>query len=307
MSGGSVDRAAEPDQVGIGPVRPGSDLADLGLAAAPVAVLDLELTGLSPKGDRVCEIAIVRGAGGTVIREFQTLIRPGVPMGADAVSCTGITDAMLIGAPFFAEIAGDAVTALRGCVVVAHNVDFDLGFLHRELDGAPVVLPPPVTLDTLAIARRLFAFKRNGLLDACRELGVAVRGAHRALSDARAAFDLFYRMVEVLDPAGRFTVRDLADLVGALAPNSPLRLVQQQVLRDACRLRRTVTIEYQSTSEPATGCVTRDVDPWFVRLPKFHGYCHLRGSERVFRLERVRSVALTERTFELPSDAVSRL
>lgn len=280
---------------------------ELPVRSAPVAVLDLEMTGLSPEGDRVCEIAVVQGAAGKVHREFQTLVHPGVPMSTGARSCTGITDAMLIGAPIFAEIAGDVVSALKGAIVVAHNVDFDLGFLHRELDGTPVVLPPPVTLDTLSMARRLFAFKRNGLLDVCRELSIPISTAHRALSDARATFDLFARMVEILDPAGQVTVRELSDLVGALAPNSPLRLQQQQILRDAWRERRSVWLEYQSTSDPISGRLVREVDIWFLRLPKLQGWCHLRQAERVFRLDRIREVRLGARTYDIPSDAVQRV
>jgi DNA polymerase III epsilon subunit family exonuclease len=275
--------------------------------SAPVAVLDLEMTGLSPTGDRVCEIAVVRGEGGQVHREFQTLVQPGVPMTQGARSCTGITDSMLIGAPIFAEIAGDVVTALRGAVLVAHNVDFDLGFLHREFDGTPVVLPPPLTLDTLSMARRLFAFKKNGLLDVCRELSVPVSGAHRALSDARATFDLFARMVELLDPAGTVTVRELSDLVGALAPNSPLRLLQQQLLRDAHQQRRSVFLDYQSSSDPASGRLVREVDIWFLHLPKIQGWCHLRQSERVFRLDRVREVRPGSRSYTIPPDAAPRV
>jgi DNA polymerase III epsilon subunit family exonuclease len=282
-------------------------LFDLPARQAPIAVLDLEMTGLKPSGDRVCEVAVVRGTAGRVEREYQTLIRPGVLMSDGARRCTGITDTMLVGAPVFGEIAGDVATSLVDAVVVAHNVDFDLGFLHREFDGTPVVLPPPVTLDTLLMARRLFAFKRNGLLDACHELGVKLDQRHRALSDARACWALYHRMLEILDPSSAFTVRDLSDLVGALAPQSALRLRQQQVLRDAFRERRSVVIEYQSTSEPGAGILVREVDLWFLRLPKFQGFCHLRGAERVFRLERVRAVELGTRTYEVPAGAGSRI
>jgi DNA polymerase III epsilon subunit-like protein len=199
------------------------------------------------------------------------------------------------------------VSAIKGAELVAHNVDFDLGFLHREFDGTPVVLPPPLTLDTLSIARRLFAFKKNGLLDVCRELAIPISTAHRALSDARATFDLFARMVELLDPGGEVTVRELSDLVGALAPNSPLRLLQQQLLRDAHRERRSVFIDYQSTSDPLSGRLVREVDIWFLRLPKLQGWCHLRQGERVFRLDRVREVRPGARSYEIPPDAVSRI
>jgi len=285
-----------------------SQLLDSSLRDATVAVMDLEMTGLSPKGDRICEVAVCRGHGGRIEREFQTLVRPDVPMSRGAKDCHGITDRMLFGAPVFGEIAGDVVRALQGAVVVCHNVDFDMGFLHRELDGSPVVLSPPVTLDTLLMARRLFAFRRNGLAAVTRELGVELTHAHRALADARATFGVFVRMAEILDPAGEVTVREIADLVGALAPRSALRLRQQQLLRDALRERRSVRVGYQSTSDPLAGVVMREVSPWFLRLPRVQGWCHLRRAERVFRLDRMRSVEASDVDWHPPpEDAEQRI
>ena len=285
-----------------------AELLGASLREVPVAVMDLEMTGLSPKGDRICEVAVCRGRCGVVEREFQTLVRPAVPMTRSAVECHGITDRMLFGAPVFGEIAGDIVDALRGALVVCHNVDFDMGFLHRELDGSPVILPPPVTLDTLLMARRLFAFRRNGLAAVAKELGVELTDAHRALADARATFGVFTRMAEILDPDGDVTVQEMADLVGALAPKSMLRLQQQQVLRDAHHQQQTVRIGYQSTSEPLAGVVEREVSIWFVRLPRVQGWCHLREGERVFRLDRMRTVAPGASDFvRAPDDAEPRI
>jgi DNA polymerase III subunit epsilon len=229
------------------------ELLDSTLHEVPIAVLDLELTGLSPQGDRICEIAVCTGRRGVIEREFQTLVHAGVRMSESARRCHGITDRMLLGSPVFGEIAGDVVTVLRNSVLVAHNVDFDLGFLHRAFDGTPTVFPPPVTLDTLSVARRLFAFPKNGLVDVCRELEVPLEHLHRALSDARACFGVYTAMIDRFDPEHRATVRDLSDLVGALAPNSPLRLQQQQILRDAFAQGRSVVIEYQSTSIRSPG------------------------------------------------------
>ena len=275
-----------------------SELMGASLRDVPVAVLDLEMTGLSPQGDRICEVAVCRGRAGVIEREFQTLVKPAVPMSKGARACHGITDRMLFGAPVFGEIAGDVVVALQGAVVVCHNVDFDMGFLHRELGGSPIVMPPPVTLDTLLMARRLFAFRRNGLAAVARELRVELTSAHRALADARATFGVFAKMADVIDPRGDVTVRELADLVGALAPNSVLRLQQQQLLRDAHRRQQTVRIGYLSTSDPTGGVIERVVSPWFLRLPRVQGWCHLRQAERVFRLDRMRSVEADAAAYE---------
>lgn len=271
------------------------------------AVLDLEMTGLSPERDRICEVAVIRGrlVGRRV--ELSTLVRPEVPMTPGAIACTGITDALLADAPRFDQIAAEVADALDGAVVVGHNIVFDMGFLHRECEHAGRRVAPPFTLDTLLMARRLFSFPRNKLLDVCAALGVKVAAAHRALADARATFDVLERMIDALDPSQTLTVGELSDLVDALAPNSPLRLRQQKVLREAFRDRVSVRIDYVSSSEPASGVVSREVSIWFLRLPKVQGWCHLRGGERVFRVDRMRNVARGERSYVIPNDAVSRI
>ena len=68
-----------------------------------------------------------------------------------------------------------------------------------------------------------------------------------------------------------------------------------------------MAIEYQSTSDPLHGLTRRDVDIWHMRLPRIQGYCHLRQGERVFRLDRIRSVAGLERTYDIPEDLEPRI
>ena len=114
-------------------------------------------------------------------------------------------------------------------------------------------------------------------------------------------------MVGALDPNGDVTVRETADLVGALAPDSALRLQQQQILRDAHRQRRTVRIAYQSTSDPLDGTIEREVSIWFMRLPKVQGWCHLRQAERIFRVDRMRSVEPVGHPYDVPDDAEQRV
>ena len=271
-----------------------------------LAVVDLELTGLGHR-DRICEIAIVRGRVGRVESRLQALCRPEVPMSPGALKVHRISDAALTEAPRFADLAADVAGMLDGAVLVAHNVPFDLGHLQHELALAGVALPEAPTLDTLAIARRLFAFPRNNLGEVCAALGVELTGAHRALADAEATFAVLGRMLDVLDPDGTLTLGELTDLVEALAPRSPLRLRQQRVLREAYRDRRTVLLEYLSGAEPRAGAVLREVAIWFLRLPRVQGWCHLRAGERIFRLDRMISVRRGERPYEIPADAVPRI
>lgn len=275
---------------------------------APVAVIDLEMTGLSPKVDRICEVAVIRGRDGVVDDEFHTLVKPAAPMSEGALAVHGLTPEILADAPTFPEVAARVSEVLGDSAVVAHNVPFDMTFLQRELEeSGHGFTPAPITVDTLLMARRLFAFRRNNLGDVARALGIPLDNAHRALHDARATFHVYARMLEILDPDKTVTLRELNDLVDALAPNSTLRLRQRKTLRRAFRDRKTVWIDYQSTSDPAEGTVRRQVGIWHLKLPRVQGWCHLRTAERIFRLDRMTQVTPGEEAVEIPEDFERRI
>ncbi|MFK7930498.1 MAG: exonuclease domain-containing protein [Myxococcota bacterium] len=267
----------------------------------PLAVLDFEMTGLDPHRDRVCEVAVVRGSLFDEPREFQSLVRPAVTVSKGARKVHGLTDQVLRRAPLFKRIAPELVEFLDGAVLICHNVPFDVGFLHRELDDVGVPFAPPVSLDTLLMARRLFAFRRNNLASVCESLGVEFEQQHRALGDAHATLKVFRAMMALIAPEGGVTVRDLLALIGQLAPDSPLRLAQKRILTKAFREKVTVRLAYQSTGNPTIGPVEREVGLWALALPYMQGWCYLREGERVFRLDRIRTVQPEGRPYDIPN------
>lgn len=278
-----------------------SDMLALPARKAALAFLDLEMTGLEPARDRVCEIAIVRTQGTEVSAEFQALLNPSVKMSPGARKVHGISDEMVANRPPFAAIVDEVYALLDGAIVISHNVSHDFDFLQREFEVAGRELPPTVAVDTLLMARRLFAFPKNNLGAVAEALGVAHDGAHRALTDARITSAVWHRMLEVLDPDGQLTVAELLDLLAALAPNSPLRLLQQRTLKDAFSAHRTVWIDYASTDGQHLGVVKREIGIWRLKLPYIQAWCFLRDSERVFRLDRIRTVAEGERDYDVPT------
>lgn len=284
-----------------------ADLLSAPARSVSIAVVDLEMTGLRAESDRVCEIAVVRADGSEVLLEFDTLVRPPIQMSAGALKVHGITPEMLRDAPEFPEVAPEVEEVLSGAVLVAHNVPHDLQFLDREMRSSGVDMGPPVSLDTLEMSRRLFAFPRNNLAEVCSRLKIEIVSHHRALADARATFAAYHQMLDILDVDGRLTVEELLDLLGALAPNSPYRRQMERRMRDAFRLRRNVVIEYISTSDPHEGVVTREVSIWKIKAPRLQGWCHLRQGERVFRMDRIRNVKLTDRSYEIPEKFRSRI
>jgi DNA polymerase III subunit epsilon len=113
------------------------------------AALDLETTGLSPRTDRVVEVAVVcLDVKGTVVSEFSTLVNPQRDVGPTRIH--GLRARDVAAAPCFADVAGQVLGCLAGRVPIAHNLAFDLRFLDAELGrlgaGMPARLPGLCTM-----------------------------------------------------------------------------------------------------------------------------------------------------------------
>ncbi len=262
---------------------------DATLDSVPLAVVDVETTGLSAVGgDRICEIAILRvdpGGGETL---FHSLVDPCrlIPAGASAVN--GITDADVAGAPRFSALADDIIAALSGAALVAHNVPFDRGFLDaemRRLDGPDAVNP---AIDTLALARTHFKFPSNKLGTVAMMLRVQVERAHRAESDVRTTLGVLRQMRPQLEARG---VRTLADYVRASAgmPFSRDRFMPEvpPAIQSALASGVAVEISYRSAGRMASRRIVR---PLRLQGGYLVAFCELRRDERTFRLDRIEGV-----------------
>ena len=93
---------------------------------------DLETTGLSSQNDRIIEIGAVILKNGEEIDRFQTFVDPERPLERKIVELTGITEEMLQGAPKIEEVLPKFLDFIGGRVLVAHNSDFDTGFIRAE-------------------------------------------------------------------------------------------------------------------------------------------------------------------------------
>src|SRR5690554_4942550 len=120
-------------------------------------IFDTETTGLDPREDRVIELGCVE-----LVNRFPTgrtlhvFINPeGRSVHPDAQAVHGISDTDLADKPVFGAIADAFLEFIDGAKLVAHNANFDIGFINAELVrlGQPVIDPGRV-IDTLAIARR---------------------------------------------------------------------------------------------------------------------------------------------------------
>ena len=163
-------------------------------------IFDTETTGLDPREDRVIELGCVelvnRFPTGRTIHRF---INPqGRSVHPEAQAVHGISDADLVGKPVFAEILDEFLEFIDGAKLVAHNANFDIGFINAEFQrlGQPYVDPSRV-VDTLAIARRKHPMGPNSLDALCRRYGIdnAHRTKHGALLDAELLAEVYIELV----------------------------------------------------------------------------------------------------------------
>jgi len=157
-----------------------------------VAVIDFETTGLSPAmGDRATEIAVVLLEGDRVVDRFQSLMNAGVRISAFIEAYTGISNAMIAGAPPAATVMAEASRFVGGRPMVAHNASFDRRFWTAEMARIDRPADEPFAC-TLLLSRRLYPQAPNyrlGSLAAFHALPSAGR-AHRAMADAQVAASL---------------------------------------------------------------------------------------------------------------------
>jgi DNA polymerase-3 subunit epsilon len=194
--------------------RPGPPSPSLG--SLRYAVVDVETTGsLRWRGHGIVEIAVVEIRDGFVCDTFQTLLNPGRPIPPFVTALTGITPAMVAGAPLFEHVAPRVFERLAGRVFVAHNVGFDWGFVRSHLQHSLGQVPEVPRLCTVHLARRLLPRVRRRNLDALSShFGIEIHGRHRALGDALATARILLRL---LDEARRVGIGDLSALGALLA------------------------------------------------------------------------------------------
>lgn len=211
---------------------------DSPLGEAPLAFVDLEMTGLDAGKDHVVEVCVERVRGGVIDDRLHTLVRP--PLSGDAVGnqhVHGIVAEALAGAPPFAAIADRVLALLDGAIFVAHGALWDVAFLEAELERAGRPKKLGHWLDTLNLSRRSFVLPRHSL-DALRaHFALDASRAHRADADVLALRHVFERCAAVLEPRtprdlwevriaeGRAREQILAECTEAVAAGTPIVVV----------------------------------------------------------------------------------
>ena len=201
-------------------------------------VFDLETTGFSPNTCKIIEIGAVKVENGTITERFSEFVNPQVPIPFKIEELTGIRDDMVMGAETIEEILPRFMEFCEGCVMIAHNAEFDMSFIRKNCMDLDIPCNHTVG-DTVAMARILLPTLHRFKLDTvAKALKISLENHHRAVDDAECTAHIFVKFIEMLKERHIETLNDLnslgatsVDTVKKLPTHHAIILAQNEVGR----------------------------------------------------------------------------
>jgi DNA polymerase-3 subunit epsilon len=179
------------------------------LSPSDWAVVDVETTGLSPRYDRVVEVAVIRmSVEGEEIETWSTLVDPERDM--SAARFNGLSAADVRGAPTFAEIMPDVLGRIGGARLAAHNSRFDLNFLQAEVGRAGMTWEGASALCTMSVPYQLGMVTSRRLEDCCEELHIPLPTERSAAGNAHASAAILLATLARIGEVDYFTAAPVA-------------------------------------------------------------------------------------------------
>ena len=173
-------------------------------------VFDIETTGLNSHFNKIIEIGAVKIKAGRIIDRYSQLINPGISIPYHITEITSITNEQVANQPKIDEVIGKFVDFIGDAVLVAHNAPFDMGFIKRDIKEYLNIDLESSVIDTLQMARDLFPdFKKYGLGDLNKSLGLALEKHHRAVDDSQATANMFIIFLEKYKEKGIEYLKDI--------------------------------------------------------------------------------------------------
>ena len=162
-------------------------------------ILDIETTGLEHnEGHRIIEIGCIVLNEKVVGANYHQYINPSKTLTESNIKIHGITNEYLQDKPFFEEIADEFLDFIKDSSIIAHNAQFDVGFLNFELKrlSKPIIEKERV-IDTVKIARQRFPGQQVSLDALIKKLKINTlvnRDQHGALKDAKLLTDVYLEL-----------------------------------------------------------------------------------------------------------------
>ena len=213
-------------------------------------VVDLEATSTGSKA-KIIQVGIVVIEDGKIVDHYTTDVNPHEPLDPHIKELTGLTDQRLAQAPDFSQVARKIFDLVKAGIFVAHNVQFDANLLAENLFFEGYELRNP-RVDTVELAQVFFPeLEKYSLPILCRELGIRLKRAHTALSDAQATAELLLFLREKMAQLPKGLLERLLEMADALLYES--YLVIEEIYRNQSILSSPDLVEVQGLYFKKTG------------------------------------------------------
>ena len=215
-------------------------------------VVDLEATSTGSKA-KIIQVGIVVIEDGKIVDHYTTDVNPHEPLDAHIKELTGLTDQRLAQAPDFSQVARKIFDLVEDGIFVAHNVQFDANLLAENLFFEGYELRNP-RVDTVELAQVFFPeLEKYSLPILCRELGIPLKHAHTALSDAQATAELLLFLREKMAQLPKGLLERLLEMADALLYES--YLVIEEIYRSQSILSSPDLVQVQGLYFKKTGAL----------------------------------------------------
>ncbi|WP_374697127.1 PolC-type DNA polymerase III [Spiroplasma endosymbiont of Polydrusus formosus] len=255
------------------------------LRTAKYVIFDLETTGLSSSYDEIIEFGAVIMDGINGERQnINHLFKPSVKLSSFTTELTGITDELLAGKPTFIESIDQILTYFENAILIAHNAEFDIGFIQSWLEKAGRPKINNTIIDTLQLSRILEPHLKNyrlGTIARCYSIIYKEEIAHRGDYDAIILTDVYEQQLRKLINTYEIEFDDQIDQIHDSVVYKKLRAKHMTVLAKnqsgilelfqlitaahtkyfylTPKLLRSVIVEHRSNLLIGSSCVNGDV------------------------------------------------
>ena len=176
-------------------------------------VFDLETTGFSSEHDRIIEIGAVKYQNRKRVDSFSCFVNPEIPIPFRIEKLTGINDSMVVDAQTIEEVLPRFIDFCEGAVLVAHNADFDSGFIKTKAKQVLGLDKEYTVVDTVALARALLPQLNRYKLDTvAKAVGVSLENHHRAVDDAECCAGIFLKFMTMMEERGICNLDEVENL-----------------------------------------------------------------------------------------------
>lgn len=227
-------------------------------------VIDLEMTGLAAKDNKIIEIGAVRVRDGQMVDTYGMLVNPHCPIEPMVVKLTGITDEMLTEGMEEDPAMAGLLEFIGKDVIVGHNVSFDYSFIKQWAVNKRRALEVEAC-DTLKMARGLLPEDQKKKLEAlCSYFQIERIHAHRALDDAIETWQVYERLADMAEEAGKQELLEPKPLKIKMKRQTPATAHQIEQLKEFMQSHGiTETIDWENLTRSQA---SRKMDAYRVRF-----------------------------------------